>query len=484
LSIRFRLTVLYTLLLALVLGVFGLAVYYYSRLTLQDGVDQGLYSVAAEVREGTMAFVQGDASLVRLAEQVDVFESATYFIVILGQQGQVLSRSANLRSYDVVLDPRGRHDRSYVSTVVHDGHPLRVLTEPLTVEVGAQSKLIGYLQVARLVDNEALALRRLGLIMLLTGLAALTLSLMMGAILTNHFLRPLDDIAAVALQITRADDLSRRLPDTGRKDEIGRLTMVLNQTLERLERLFHARQRFLADVSHELRTPLTTIRGNIDLMQRMGEADPEALGVVQEELERMTRLVEDLLLLARADTGGLPIRREPVQLDTIFLEVYRQVRSIRQPVEVILREVDQVCVMGDVDRLKQLILNLVDNAIKYTPERGTVSMALAQDAGRATIEVSDTGIGIPAEELERVFDRFYRVEKARSRRMGGSGLGLSIARWIAQAHGGEITVSSTLGAGSTFRVSLPIVADRSEPAAGRASQPVGRPRLASSERKA
>jgi signal transduction histidine kinase len=290
--------------------------------------------------------------------------------------------------------------------------------------------------------------------------------LFLGAILTHQLLKPLDDITAVALKITRTDDLSRRLPDSGRRDEIGRLTMVLNQTLERLERLFHARQRFLADVSHELRTPLTTIRGNVDLMRRMGEADPETMDVIQDELKRMTRLVDDLLLLARADTGGLPIQQKPVELDNVFLDVYRQVSSIDQGVRVELKEVDQVCVLGDQDRLKQLILNLVDNAMKYTPSGGKVSLSLAKSNGDARIVVADTGIGIPAEDLPRIFDRFYRVDKARSRNMGGSGLGLSIAYWIARAHGGDIQVSSVVGEGTEFRITLPTIREQKESEAG------------------
>jgi signal transduction histidine kinase len=319
--------------------------------------------------------------------------------------------------------------------------------------------LIGYLQVARLVDNQAAVMDQLRVILILAGLAAVSLSLFMGALMTHHLLKPLDDIAAVAMQITSTDDLSRRLPDSGRRDEIGRLTMVLNQTFERLERLFHARQRFLADVSHELRTPLTTIRGNVDLMRRMGDLDYETLDVVQDELQRMTRLVDDLLLLARADTGGLPIQREAVELDDVFLDVYRQVRSIEQPVSITLMEVDQVCVIGDADRLKQLILNLVDNAIKYTPPGGDVTLGLSKFNGMAELVVRDTGVGIPAEDLPHIFDRFYRVDKARSRKLGGSGLGLSIARWIAEAHGGDIRVESETGMGSSFIVTLPTASD-------------------------
>lgn len=424
-----------------------------------DDVDRGLSNIALKLREETEAFILGDVAVLSLPEkELDVFQSATNFFVILNTRGEILTRSQNLADYEILLDPGGMHGEEYYRTVVHDGRPLRVLTEPLIVERDGAKTLVGHLQVARLLENQTV-LEQLRLILLLTGLAAVSLSLFLGAWLTHRLLKPLDDIAAVATQITRADDLSRRLPDTGRQDEIGRLTMVLNQTLERLERLFLARQRFLADASHELRTPLTTIRGNMDLLRRMGEAEPEILDVVQDELERMTRLVDDLLLLARADTGGLPLHRELVELDDVFLEVYRQVQTIDRPVRVSIKEVDQVRILGDADRLKQLLLNLVDNAIKYTPDGGKISMSLSKKDRNAIVEISDNGVGIPADDLPRIFDRFYRVDKARSRNPGGSGLGLSIARWIAVAHGGTISVESKIGQGSTFYVILPILDD-------------------------
>ncbi|HUS94872.1 MAG TPA: ATP-binding protein [Patescibacteria group bacterium] len=456
-SIKFRLIVLYTLILVFVFVLFGSAVYLITKATLQDEIDKGLAQTAAQLRSQTAAVISENKAFIALpSEELDVFQSATNFFVILDTHGAIIAKSQNLGDYDVVLDPGGTHGDQYFSTVQHNNRSLRVLTEPLHVESPDGPSLVAYLQVARIIETQVV-LERLQLILMLAGLVAVGLSLFLGALLTHQLLTPLDDITAVALQITRADDLSRRLPDTGRRDEIGRLTMVLNQTLERLERLFHARQRFLADVSHELRTPLTTIRGNVDLMRRMREADPEVLDVVQDELQRMTRLVDDLLLLARADTGSLPIQRKPVELDTVFLDIYRQVRSIDQPVDLVLREVDQVYVLGDEDRLRQLILNLIDNAIKYTPPGGVVSLSLSKSNGIAEIEVTDTGVGISYDDLPRVFDRFYRVDKARSRNLGGSGLGLSIARWIAVAHGGDIRVESREGKGSKFTISLPIL---------------------------
>lgn len=425
-----------------------------------DEIDRGLSQTAGQLRAETEAFVLGDMAVLSLpAEELDVFQSATNFFIILDTKGEILTKSQNLGDYDVVLDPEGPESDHYFRTVMHNNQSVRVLTEPIYVNSDEGQKLVGYMQVARLLETQTV-LDQLQFILLLTGLAAVCLSLFLGAVLTHQLLKPLDDITNVALQITRDDDLSRRLPDSGRRDEIGRLTLVLNQTLERLERLFHSRQRFLADVSHELRTPLTTIRGNVDLMRRMGEADPETLDVVQDELQRMTRLVDDLLLLARADTGGLPIQKVPVELDGIFLDVYRQVKSIDQTVNLTLKDVDQVIVLGDEDRLKQLIIILVDNAIKYTPSDGTVALGLSKSNGIAQIEVSDTGPGIPSEDLPRIFDRFYRVDKARNSNLGGSGLGLSIAKWIALAHGGGIRVDSHVGQGSTFYITLPVLVDQ------------------------
>lgn len=459
-SIKIRLTVLYTLVLVFILTLFGGAVYFFSEATLLNDIDLDLKDIAMQLRDQTEAVALGDVAVLSLPEEeLDVFQSATNFFVILDANGAIKARSGNLADYNYnkLLDPNGAADQERFNIVPHDDRSLRVLTEPLYVDLDGERRLVGHLQVARLLDNQVAVMDHLRLILILTGLAAVSLSLFLGALVINRLLQPLDNMTEAALQIMKAGDLSRRLPDPGRRDEIGNLTMVLNRNLERLERLFHARQRFLADVSHELRTPLTTIRGNVDLMRRIGEADPEILDVVQEELERMTRLVGDLMLLARADTGGLPIQRQSVELDTLFLDVYRQVRSIDHDVQITVEEVDQVGVLGDSDRLKQLILNLVDNAIKYTPPGGKVMMSLSKEDGRSELVVKDTGIGIPAEDLPHIFDRFYRVDKARTRVQGGSGLGLSIAKWIVEAHNGRIEVESEVGKGTTFRVYLPVL---------------------------
>ncbi len=440
---------------------FAAIVYWLPQNRLLAEIDADLDTLAAELlRPESLQFSLGGIR-VTLPERLATFQTASTFVVIVDKEKQFIFSSSNLANFAEVLDENGFSTEPIYNLVQQRGASLRVLTVPVRSTADSTQEVLGYIQVARLLDNYE-TFNRVLVIAVLIGFSAATASLFLAVWLTPSLFKPLEDIAGVARQITRADDLSRRVPDIGRNDEIGVLASAFNQTLERLERLFQTQQRLLADVSHELRTPLTAIRGNLDLMRRMGEGNPESLAIIQEEVERMTRLVGDLLLLARADAGNLPLERKPVELDNVLFEVYRQVNLIPKSVDVVVTEVDQVCVLGDVDRLKQLLLNLIDNAIKYTPAGGKVSLSLSKKDGWARLEVSDTGVGIPQEDLPYIFDRFYRVNKGRDRRQGGSGLGLSIAKWIAQAHGGNIRVTSTIGQGSTFLLHLPAYQERNE----------------------
>ena len=251
--------------------------------------------------------------------------------------------------------------------------------------------------------------------------------------------------------------------------------------LDRIQKLFDMQERLIADVSHELRTPLTTIQGNIELLQRMATStvassveDPnatvaqqradllhETLIEVEHETNRMGRMISDLLLLAQADSGALQLQWGKVEMDTLLLELYRQTRRLAElrkganALEIRIGSEDQALVWGDAERLRQVLLNLTDNAIKYTPTGGVITLSLTNDDGWVKIAVSDTGIGIDPDHQAHIFDRFYRTDKARSRELGGSGLGLSIVQWIAQAHHGRVTVESALQKGSTFTLWLP-----------------------------
>jgi len=312
-------------------------------------------------------------------------------------------------------------------------------------------------------------LRRLAALLIGGIIAGLMLAFVVGAVLAYHALAPIDRITQTAHTIARSNDLTRRIEAKPTRDEVGRLAGTFNEMLGRIEELFRAQQRFVADVSHELRSPLTAIRGNLDLLRRGARDDvaarQESLDAIESETARMQRLVQDFLLLAQAD-AGVPIEKRVVELDTLLLDVFRQARLSASNVKVSLGSEDQVQVIGDADRLKQLFLNLMDNAIKYTPSGGTVTLSFAREGDWVRVAVADTGVGIPAQDLPRIFDRFYRVDKARSRDRssfdsrsggsgGGTGLGLAICKWIVDAHGGRIQAQSEVGKGSTFTVWLP-----------------------------
>jgi two-component system OmpR family sensor kinase len=332
---------------------------------------------------------------------------------------------------------------------------LRVLNVPLV----AGDRPIGTLQVAgslTMVDNTRQSLVQM---IILIALATILFAATISWFLTGQALSPLVSATESALRISGADDLSQRLPQHGTgNDELGRLVTAFNDTLGRLEQLFLSQQRFLADVSHELRTPLTVIKGNVDLMRRMNQMDAESLDNIEDEADRLTRLVGDLLLEAQAESGKLPLHFAPVELDTLLLEVFKEMRILaRERVQIKLPEIDQVLINGDRDRLKQVLINLIANAIKYTPQGGEVSLSLGKVGENARLIVRDNGLGIPTEDLPHIFERFYRAEKSRTRsKVGGFGLGLSIAYWIVNHHGGQIEVDSAEDKGTTFCIYLPL----------------------------
>lgn len=450
----------YGLIFTIVFFLSSLVIYTLPRNQLLAQIDGDLYSLASELVTGSIEVGADGIIRMPLPSDLATLQTASTFLIIVNRQNEIVFQSSNLAGFNDLLDPASLGAEEVYRLVPREDTLLRVLTVPVFDDAGQP---IGHIQVARLLDNFEIFNRVLSRALLISIGAAFA-SLIMLTILTSSLVRPLEDIASVARQITRADDLSRRVPHSNRTDEIGDLARAFNQTLERLDRLFRSQQRFLADVSHELRTPLTSVRGNLDLMKRFGRYDEESMDVIQDEMERMSRLLGDLLLLARADTGGLPLQIGPVELDNVLFEVYRQVRRIEKPVSVELTAVDQATILGDEDRLKQLLLNMVDNGLKYTQPGGTVRLSLAKESGWANLIVSDTGVGIPPEDLPHIFDRFYRVDKARSRAQGGSGLGLAIAKWIVQAHGGAIQVDSTVGQGTTFRITLPLHEPARQPA--------------------
>jgi two-component system OmpR family sensor kinase len=449
-TLRARLTLWYAAVLTLVLLAFGVAVYALLSLSLIRQIDATLNVAADDIRLAFRREVTG----IRLPPMaLDL--TANVYVQIWDTTGNLVVQNVSVAETPFDADRLTTGEAAYSDVRFEDIH-LRVLTYPLVAQ--PEGTVVGTMQLASPLTTVDEAQRALLVLLLSGGLIAVLLAALVGWTTAAAALRPLEQVTETALQITRADDLSLRIPLSGpAQGEVGRLIIAFNETLERLENLFETQRRFLADVSHELRTPLTTILGNLDLMRKMGQLDAESLEAISSETQRMKRLVQDILVLTQAESGRLPLARNELELDTLVLEVFQQSKVLAQDrVEVRLGQEDQARVMGDRDRLKQVLLNLMSNAIEYTLSGGSVTLGLACVGDWARVTVSDTGPGIPQDELPHIFERFYRVDRSRKRTgQGGAGLGLSIAYWITRSHEGRLEVASEVGKGTTFSVWLP-----------------------------
>jgi heavy metal sensor kinase len=299
------------------------------------------------------------------------------------------------------------------------------------------------------------------LIFLIAGLPIVgALAVGGGYLLIRRALTPVDKIAATAERIG-SHNLSQRLPVANTGDELERLSITLNHMIQRLEQAFQNSRRFMADASHELRTPLTVLRGELETFVQEPNLAPEMrerLGSALEEVVRLVNIVEGLFAISRLDAGEAQAEMVKFDLGKLASSTTDQMSLLGEDknIKITCAAANDVWVEGDRARMKQVVVNLLDNAIKYTPQGGAVGLDVRAHDGKALLEVTDNGMGIPAESLPRVFERFYRVDEARSRELGGAGLGLSIVRSICAAHHGRVEAASTPGQGSIFRVELPL----------------------------
>lgn len=450
-SLRLRLTVLYAIVVGVVLVLASILVYSLVSAFLLDQVNTNLIQTARELIP---------VLRVNSRNQFDIRSLATFRPddnIVYQVWGD--NRELQLAYPITILDPLDEEGlwagKMFFNSVLGTENNLQVLSVPLETERGPS----GILQIGYKLDFINITRRTLASVLTMLTLLAMFISALAAWVVTRHALEPLEMVTNVATHITHADDLQRRIPTTGPvDDEVGRLIDSFNATMERLESLFNSQKRFLADVSHELRTPLTVIKGNIGIMRKYKKVDEELLISIDAEVDRLTRLVGDLLLLVQAETGKLILNLETISLDTLMLEVFQQMKTLAgEKMKISIEEIDQVEVIGDKDRLKQVMLNLVGNAIHYSRAEGEIKLSLRREGARAVFTVEDNGPGIAEEDLPHIFERFYRGEKSRTRsRNSGYGLGLSIAYWIVQNHNGGIEVESELNKGSRFIVWLPI----------------------------
>ena len=451
LSIRWRLTLWIAIVLILTLTAIFLslriALHRTLRADLDDGLSRDVGQVSAQV---ALAGSLKEADLQRIVAP------ASFIVVIRDRAGDSLAVSPGVESQRLALDEKQLagvlEGDTFSRTLEIGGEDTRVRTARLTI--GRQ--VVGVVQVGESAETIGQVTDILQIVLISEGIAAAVLALAVGYWLARSALKPIGDVTGIAREI-EASDLSRRIGARGKPVEVQQLADTFDAMLQRLSAAFQQQRDFVLDVSHELRTPLTALQGNLDVLLMGERLDGEMraqLERMSSEVGRLIRLTSNLLYLAHADAGR-EMDRRPVELDTLCLEVYRRTKDLRPEVRFRLGHEDQVSVIGDRDLLTQLILNLVENGLKYSPAGGEVTLSLYRDESRARIVVQDTGPGIRPEEIPLIFRRFYRAEGGAGR-AGGAGIGLAISEWIARVHGGKITVESELGKGSAFTVSLPI----------------------------
>ena len=482
-STRVRLTAWYAALLVLVLFALGASVDTLARNRLLADVDHRLQSTAEDIGSGierNLASWPFSTEAVRFEDIVPTlgsFASRGQLIQITSPTGEVVRASEYAPREPIVPvsgEPSG--EPRIVSTELA-GDQARAVHFPVTVtDRDGVRWYIGAVIVGERLTTMHETLASLRQVLLVTSALGLALALAGGWVLAGRALRPVDRVTAAAAAIATGDgtatSLGSRLLVPPTDDELSRLSATFNAMLDRLQASFRAQERFVGDASHELRTPLTAIRGNVDVLLRQARLDGRgldprdltgALDDIRRESDRMRRLLDDLLLLARADAdagkdpaGTASIRREPVRLDEIASEAVRSAGVLASGQVLELEAPRGVEVLGDPDRLHQLVMILLDNAIRHSPPGGRIRVAVAATPdGQARIAVRDEGEGIAPEHLPHLFERFYRADGARGRSSGGTGLGLAIAQAISRAHGGEISATSAPDQGATFLVTLP-----------------------------
>ena len=460
-SLRFRLISWYALWLAVIFLATGIAIYFGLRSYLERNLATSQEARCQRIARLVLSSSTWSAGGLAAAIRTDFApEASGRYIRISRAGGEVLYESGAPADQGFVparIPPPGVQAGTRRETL-SDGTEL-VMT---AMAAGAAEQPQYFIETG---ESFRPAIRELHGLMLLLAMGAFgvaAVALAGGWVLVGRALKPVEEITHRAEGIT-SRNLSDRLPVLPTGDELEHLTQALNRMIIRLDEAFQHNRRFMADASHELRTPLTILRGELEAMVRV-ERDADgrmAIGSLLEEVERLAHLVENLFALSRLDAGLAQTKHQSFDLAKLVSATSEQMCLLAEDkrLEITCQAPHPVLVAGDRARVKQVIVNLLDNAIKYTPAQGRVKLFVYAREREAVCEVCDDGMGIPAEAIPHVFDRFFRVDAARNRDSGGAGIGLSIVKAICLAHGGRVEVKSTPGQGSTFRVFFPLAQD-------------------------
>lgn len=485
-SLRLRLTLWYSSLLAGALLVFGIIFYFFIHWNTYNELRESVKTQSEQLNvTGTYGFNSLDLNL----DKQSRIQGKNMYVQLVSYIGGTISQSSNLNEQDIIIpypDAKSYPQLEFVDVdVVIDNVKYRMITyqTPLVL----RGELVGLLQVGAVPYTEEKFLSGMRNALLLCSLLVILIAFSVGMLIARQALRPIEKVIDATKQIENGSDLSVRIPKSPADDEIGTLVNTLNMMLSRLEKAYNeldeaykAQRRFVSDASHELRTPLTTIRGNIDLLEKMwsqaqlqaranGESNSdvpinpthfelshEAMHDISAEAKRMSTLVNDLLALARADAGYV------MEMDRV--DVHRMTEAVVRRAQLLPRKADwQVAsieelegayVHGSEDYLQQLLFVFIENAFKYTPE-GEVNFSIKRTNEHIAWVISDTGIGMNPEQVPHIFDRFYRADESRGV-TAGTGLGLAIAKWIIDEHKGTVEVATMEGKGTIFTIWIPI----------------------------
>ncbi len=461
-SLRFRLTLTYSALVALILGVFSIILLVSMREALEAEMDRRLQVRASQVQltiwPGTTSLSAQDLTSANLdLGPLASLNAPNLYVQVVSRDGRVIAASDNLRGEVLPIDSPSLASallgRDLLSDVWTDDGVIRTLNMPISVD----GNVVGVLQVGQSRQSLQETMARLQTLVQLIGFGSLLVSGLVGWLVAHRGLRSLAVMSGRAEAITKKRDFSQRLQLGERRDEVGNLARTIDHLLATIDDTLQVHREFVADTSHELRNPLLAIRTNLDLLDKVEDpsAIAECVSEARQQVDRMSRLVADLLLLARVDVGEV-IERQPVPLHQLIEHARQEAERRSNGQEITITQSEPVEVLGDANRLAQVLTNLIDNALKHTPPAGTISLEVERVDDWARVAVADTGVGIADEDLPRVFDRFFRAGPGRKSADGGTGLGLAIVKHLTEAHGGRVTAESQLGVGSRFTAWLPI----------------------------
>jgi two-component system OmpR family sensor kinase len=461
LPIKWRLTVWYGGVLSLILIIFASGIFIYFKNSLQDSIDAKIRSIG-EVLSSSMTEAHGASvfgNFERYLENVLGRKPKGKFIQIMDSSGRIGAKMSDIEGETLPTSfnalERAMRGEIVYETIERTKPRLRMVTIPIM----DNKKVTSVVQVGTSLEDFDETIRKLLLIIIISIPTSIIVTIVVGYFMAKKALKPVDQIRRAAVKIS-SSNLDEKIDIGGRRDELGRLAETFNAMIGRLKDAFQRINQFSIDVSHELKTPLTILKGETEVaLRKEREKDDYQKLLLSnlEEIDRMSCIIDDLLLLSKADTKEIKLNIEEVALRDLIMDVCMNMKVVadKKDVKLQISELEDVRLKGDELKLRRMLLNIVENGIKYSHIGGKVSVSSYVNDGYAKIDVKDDGIGISEEDIKYVFDRFYRADRSRKRE-SGSGLGLSISRWIAEAHKGSLEVKSQPAQGSMFTIKLPI----------------------------